>query len=146
MLPLRSGQMKMYDLHVEDDTSYLCKMIHRVVVRCIIFSKHLTFGSEGRSSRGSRKSGCSFLLRLFRLQFAKNLHQYAYLSWREYFTMRAVACLAKFLQHFSVSSHPQAEVRDGRIDSWCFRKIETRQLAFGVRADSECCFVHNLKF
>lgn len=146
MLPLRSGQMKMHDLHVEDDTSYLCKMIHRVAVRCIIFFKHLTFGSEDRSSRGSRKSGYSFLLRLFRLRFSKSLHQYAYLSWREYFTMRAVACLAKFLQHFSVSLHPQAEVRNGRIDGWCFRKIETRQLAFGVRADSECCFVHNLKF
>ncbi|GEM_PF-6189538 len=145
MLPLRSSQMKMYDLYAEDVSSYPCKMYHPIAIRCYILQKHLTYGSEGRPSGGSRKSGYSLLLRLFRLRFAKNLHQYAYLSWREYFTMRAVARLAKSLQHFSVSLHPQAEVRDGRIDGWRFREIETCQLAFGVRADSECCFVHGLK-
>lgn len=69
---------------------------------------------------------------------------YAHLLGRENLVVRLVAGLSQFGKQLVVALYPQAEVRHGRIDVLCFRKIEARQLPFGVRTNAECRFVHNL--
>lgn len=136
----------MYYLRTEDVSSYRCRMYHLPIVRCIIFLGYLTYGSEGRRSGHCRMAIHSLPLRYVRLRLAESFHQDAHLLGREDLAMRAVARLMEFLQHLSVAPHPQAEIRYGGINVRCLRKIKPRQLSFGVRTDSECCFVHIRKF
>lgn len=64
---------------------------------------------------------------------------------RKRFIMSLIIRFFQFGEQIGVMLHQVTEVCDGRFLVNRIREIKLRQLPFGVRADSECRFVHILK-